>query len=170
MDFYAEIELHADWTFLGNLLTAEIEKNKGRFLNELFELLKEPSISADPTYAKNVFKTAEMVRDGLKKIGINNTQLFETKGHPIVYGEKIINKTLETINKTFNIKTINQIKIKGIEKTKEKIMEKLIQSEFKDKEKKRTTVGPQADQIQYLINNQEIKNKVNIELVSSERQ
>ena len=74
-----------------------IEKNKDRFLNELFELLKEPSISADPTYAKNVFKTAEMVRDGLKKIGISNTQLFETKGHPIVYGEKIIDKTLPTI-------------------------------------------------------------------------
>ena len=35
-----------------------IEKNKDRFLNELFELLKEPSISADPAYAKNVFKTA----------------------------------------------------------------------------------------------------------------
>ena len=74
-----------------------IEKNKNRFLNELFDLLKEPSISADPVYAKNVYKTAEMVRDNLKKIGIEKSQLFETKGHPIVYGEKIIDTSLPTI-------------------------------------------------------------------------
>jgi acetylornithine deacetylase/succinyl-diaminopimelate desuccinylase-like protein len=74
-----------------------IENNKDRFLNELFELLKEPSISADPAYTANVFKTAEMVRDNLKQIGINKAQLFETKGHPIVYGEKIINNTLPTV-------------------------------------------------------------------------
>ena len=74
-----------------------IEQNKERFLNELFELLKEPSISADPAYSKNVFKTAEMVRDSLKKIGIEKAQLFETKGHPIVYGEKIINNDLPTV-------------------------------------------------------------------------
>ena len=74
-----------------------IEKNKDRFLQELFELLKEPSISADPAYTKNVFKTAEMVRDSLKKIGIEKAQLFETKGHPIVYGEKIINGDLPTV-------------------------------------------------------------------------
>ena len=74
-----------------------IEKNKDRFLNELFELLKEPSISADPEYSQNVFKTAEIVRDNLKKIGIEKAQLFETKGHPIVYGEKIINNALPTV-------------------------------------------------------------------------
>ena len=74
-----------------------IENNKDRFLNELFELLREPSISADPTYSKNVYKTAEMVRDSLKKIGISNSKLFETEGHPIVYAEKIINPILPTI-------------------------------------------------------------------------
>ncbi len=74
-----------------------INKHKDRFINELFELLKEPSISADPKYAKNVFKTAEMVRDGLEKIGINDTQLFETEGHPIVYAQKIIDESLPTI-------------------------------------------------------------------------
>ena len=74
-----------------------IQNNKDRFLNELFELLREPSISADPTYSKNVYKTAEMVRDSLKKIGISNSKLFETKGHPIVYAEKIIDQTLPTM-------------------------------------------------------------------------
>ncbi len=74
-----------------------IEKHKKRFLNELFELLKQPSISANPKYAKNVFKTAEMVEESLKQIGINVTQLYKTDGHPIVYGEKIIDSTLPTI-------------------------------------------------------------------------
>ena len=74
-----------------------INKHKDRFINELFELLKEPSISADPAYAKNVFKTAEMVKENFKKIGIEKTQLYETKGHPIVYAEKIIDASLPTV-------------------------------------------------------------------------
>ena len=74
-----------------------IEKNKDRFLQELFELLKQPSISANPKYKDSVFNTAQMVKDNLDKIGIENTKLYETKGYPIVYGEKIIDKTLPTV-------------------------------------------------------------------------
>ena len=74
-----------------------IEKNKDRFLQELFELLKQPSISANPKYKDSVFNTAKMVKDNLDKIGIENTKLYETKGYPIVYGEKIIDKALPTV-------------------------------------------------------------------------
>ena len=74
-----------------------IEKNKDRFLQELFELLKQPSISANPKYKDSVFNTAQMVKDNLDKIGIENTKLYETKGYPIVYGEKIIDQTLPTV-------------------------------------------------------------------------
>ncbi len=74
-----------------------IEENKDRFLKELFDLLKQPSISADPKYSENVFQTAEMLKDNFKKIGLENTQLFQTKGFPIVYGEKIYNSDLPTI-------------------------------------------------------------------------
>ena len=74
-----------------------IEKHKDRFLEELFELLKQPSISANPTYSKSVLKCAKMVKDNLQKIGINNTTLYETSGFPIVYGEKIIDKSLPTV-------------------------------------------------------------------------
>ena len=74
-----------------------IEKNKDRFLQELFELLKQPSISANPKYKDSVFNTAKMVKDNLDKIGIENTKLYETKGYPIVYGEKIIDKSLPTV-------------------------------------------------------------------------
>ena len=74
-----------------------IEKHKERFLNELFELLKQPSISANPKYKEDVIKTANMVREGLEKIGIDKAQLYETAGYPIVYGEKIIDPTLPTV-------------------------------------------------------------------------
>ena len=74
-----------------------IEKHKKRFLNELFELLKQPSISANPKYKNDVFKTAELVKHNLNQIGIDNTKLYSTKGYPIVYGEKIIDSNLPTI-------------------------------------------------------------------------
>ena len=74
-----------------------IEENKSRFLNELFVLLREPSISADPKYSKNVFNTAEIVKENLKNIGLDNTKLCDTEGYPIVYGEKIIDTNLPTI-------------------------------------------------------------------------
>jgi len=74
-----------------------IESNKERFLKELFDLLKKPSISADPAYTKDVFETAEMVEESFKKIGLKKTELFKTDGHPIVYGELIIDEKLPTI-------------------------------------------------------------------------
>lgn len=74
-----------------------IEKNKDRFLDELMELLKIPSISADPKYKKDIIKTAEAVRDQLKKAGCDTVEICETPGNPIVYGEKIIDKDLPTI-------------------------------------------------------------------------
>ena len=74
-----------------------IEENKDRFLNELFELLRQPSISANPKYKEDVLRTAHIVRENLEKIGIEKAQLYETKGYPIVYGEKIISNDLPTV-------------------------------------------------------------------------
>ncbi len=74
-----------------------IEKHKKRFLVELFELLKIPSISADPKYKSNVVESANMVKDNLINIGIETACLYETAGFPIVYGEKIIDEKLPTI-------------------------------------------------------------------------
>ena len=74
-----------------------IEKNKDRFLDELVELLKIPSISADSAYKKDVLKTAEAVKKQLKKAGCDTVEICETPGYPIVYGEKIIDKKLPTI-------------------------------------------------------------------------
>ena len=74
-----------------------IKQNKERFLSELFELLKIPSISADPVYHKEVIVCAEKVASHLKKIGLDNVSQYPTQGYPVVYGEKIINKNLPTV-------------------------------------------------------------------------
>ncbi|WP_026451295.1 dipeptidase [Aequorivita capsosiphonis] len=74
-----------------------IEKNKDRFLDELIELLKIPSISADPAYKKDVLKTAEAVKTQLEKAGCDAVEICETPGYPIVYGEKMIDEKLPTV-------------------------------------------------------------------------
>jgi len=64
-----------------------IEANKERFLNELYALLRIPSVSADSRHKGDVRKAAEYVKDRLTELGAETT-LVETKGHPIVFGEK----------------------------------------------------------------------------------
>lgn len=74
-----------------------IEKNKDRFLDELIDLLKIPSISADSAYKSDVIKTAEAVKIQLEKAGCDHVEICETPGYPIVYGEKIIDEKLPTV-------------------------------------------------------------------------
>jgi acetylornithine deacetylase/succinyl-diaminopimelate desuccinylase-like protein len=74
-----------------------IEANKDRFLNELFELLRIPSISADPAFSKDVVKAAEFVAEKLTRAGADKVELCQTAGYPIVYGEKIIDPALPTV-------------------------------------------------------------------------
>ena len=74
-----------------------ITENKKRFLNELVELLKIPSISADSAYAKDVIAAAKFVENSLQEAGCDFTEICETKGYPVVYGEKIIDKNLPTV-------------------------------------------------------------------------
>ena len=74
-----------------------INKNKDRFINELIELLKIPSISADPTYKKDVLNCADAVAKSMKDAGADNIEICETSGYPIVYGDKIIDSNLPTV-------------------------------------------------------------------------
>ena len=74
-----------------------IRQNKNRFLIELFELLRIPSISADQKFNKSMIEAANLIKNNLEKVGIDNVELCETKGFPIVYGEKIINPDFPTI-------------------------------------------------------------------------
>ena len=65
-----------------------INQNKERFLNELLELLKIESVSADPKFKNEVDKAADFVVGKLKLLELDNVEKIQTKGHPIVYGEK----------------------------------------------------------------------------------
>ncbi len=76
---------------------AYIQENKERYLEELMDLLRIPSVSADPAYKKDVIATAKFVAKELKKAGAQKVELCKTAGYPIVYGEKIIDKKLPTI-------------------------------------------------------------------------
>ncbi|WP_108246395.1 dipeptidase [Muricauda brasiliensis] len=74
-----------------------INSNKDRFINELIDLLKIPSISADKAYAKDVLEAAKAVKKSLDDAGCDNTEICETKGYPVVYGDKIIDPNLPTV-------------------------------------------------------------------------
>jgi len=74
-----------------------IEKNRARFLDELFQWLRIPSISADSSHKQDVRRAAEYLRHQLTAAGVDSVQIFETKGHPVVYGEKIIDTALPTV-------------------------------------------------------------------------
>jgi len=74
-----------------------IDTNKDRFLDELIELLRIPSVSADSKYKADVAKAAEYVKESLLKAGADKAEINPTKGHPIVYAEKIIDPAKPTI-------------------------------------------------------------------------
>ena len=80
-----------------NTIQSYIKDHKNRFLDELIELLRIPSVSADPTYKKEVLNTANFVLKSLKKAGCGQVEICETPGYPIIYGEKIIDKNLPTV-------------------------------------------------------------------------
>ena len=74
-----------------------INTHKDTFFNELIELLKIPSISADSAYKNDILKTAEVVKKSLQDAGCDHIEICKTSGNPIVYGEKIIDENLPTI-------------------------------------------------------------------------
>jgi acetylornithine deacetylase/succinyl-diaminopimelate desuccinylase-like protein len=74
-----------------------ISSNKDRFLAELFEWLRIPSISADSRHKADVRKAAEFVKEKFSAAGVDHIELCETKGHPIVYAEKITDPALPTV-------------------------------------------------------------------------
>lgn len=74
-----------------------LSQNKDRFLEELLELLRIPSISADSKYKGDVAKCAEAVKESMLKAGCDTAEICPTAGHPIVYGEKMVDPSLPTV-------------------------------------------------------------------------
>jgi acetylornithine deacetylase/succinyl-diaminopimelate desuccinylase-like protein len=78
-------------------ISSYISTHKDQFINELIEILKVPSISADSAYKKDTFKMAELVKTSLVEAGCDHVEVCQTEGYPIVYGEKIIDPNLPTV-------------------------------------------------------------------------
>lgn len=73
------------------------EANKERFLNEMLDLLRIPSISAKSEYKNDMQRCAEAVKDSLLAAGADKAEVMATDGHPVVYGEKIIDPAKPTV-------------------------------------------------------------------------
>ena len=80
-----------------NDLKNYIEQHQQTFINELINLLKIPSISADSAYKNDVLKTAEVIKTRLQEAGCDKVEIHPTAGYPIVYGEKMIDPKLPTV-------------------------------------------------------------------------
>ena len=74
-----------------------VQQNKKRFLDELMELLRIPSVSADPKYKPDVLRMADAVKEKLMEAGGDNVEVSPTNGYPVVYGEKLIDPKLPTV-------------------------------------------------------------------------
>lgn len=74
-----------------------IDQNKDRFLDELFQLLRIPSVSANPDFKDDVFEAAAFIKEKLIEAGADQVEICPTDGYPIVYGEKMVDPSLPTV-------------------------------------------------------------------------
>jgi acetylornithine deacetylase/succinyl-diaminopimelate desuccinylase-like protein len=74
-----------------------IEQNKDRFIQELIDWLKIPSVSADPKFKDDVLLAADYLKTQFEKAGMENVQLLPTKGYPVVYADKITDASKPTV-------------------------------------------------------------------------
>ena len=79
------------------IISNYIENNKNRFLDELFGLLRIPSISSVKSHKPDMYKAAEYWKDLLLSSGADRAEIFETDGNPVTWGEKIIDPQLPTV-------------------------------------------------------------------------
>ncbi|MFN2437878.1 MAG: M20/M25/M40 family metallo-hydrolase, partial [Chitinophagaceae bacterium] len=73
------------------------EKNKERFLNEMLDLLRIPSVSAKSEHKKDMQSCAMAVRQSLLDAGADKAEVMDTAGHPVVYGEKMMDSSKPTV-------------------------------------------------------------------------
>ncbi len=74
-----------------------LDQNRQRFVDELTELLRIPSVSADPACKGDVRKAAEWLKAHFERIGADEVRIMETPGHPLVYAEKLSDPSLPTV-------------------------------------------------------------------------
>jgi acetylornithine deacetylase/succinyl-diaminopimelate desuccinylase-like protein len=77
-----------------------IEANRERFLEELFGLIRIPSVSANESSKADMVRAAEYIRDLMAANGADRAEVYATPGNPIVYGEKIIDPHCQRYSST----------------------------------------------------------------------
>lgn len=78
-------------------LSAYLQEHRQRFLDEWMDLLRIPSVSADPAFSTHVRQAAGFIAGKLREAGADAVEICETSGYPIVYGEKIVDPALPTV-------------------------------------------------------------------------
>ena len=73
------------------------QANRERFLSELFELLRIPSVSSEPAHKDDMYACARKLTSLLKEAGADRAEVYGTTGHPVVYAERLIDPSLKTI-------------------------------------------------------------------------
>jgi acetylornithine deacetylase/succinyl-diaminopimelate desuccinylase-like protein len=71
-----------------------VDQNKDRFLSELFELIRIPSVSAQEAHKDDMYRAAQWIAEKLVADGADKAEVLKTDGHPVVYGEKMIDPKL----------------------------------------------------------------------------
>ncbi len=79
------------------LTTTYLNEHKQRFLDELLDLIRIPSVSADSAFRADVRRAAEFVRDRLAAAGLADAEIIETPGHPIVFAQKLVDPAKPTV-------------------------------------------------------------------------
>ena len=79
------------------IMKKELQDQKDILVEELVELLRIPSISADPLHKEDLKKTAEWIKNALIEIGCSSVEIYDTEGHPIVYGEILVSEKAPTV-------------------------------------------------------------------------
>lgn len=74
-----------------------LQSSREHYLNELLDILRIPSVSADPKHKSDMLKMAAILKKKLLQIGLDKAEIMETGGHPVVYGEKTIDPTKPTV-------------------------------------------------------------------------
>jgi len=80
-----------------NEINTYVKTHEKRFLEELFELIRIPSISSLPEHKPDMYRAAELWKDYLLAAGADKAEVMETEGNPVTYGEKIVDKNAPTV-------------------------------------------------------------------------
>lgn len=80
-----------------NPVNEYVQNHEKRFLEELFDLLRIPSVSADPKFSEDVFEAAKYVAQQLEEAGADEVEVCPTNGYPVVFGQKMVDPKLPTV-------------------------------------------------------------------------